>query len=210
MVFVKNTEPAAPGRPKSAALRGTSSAWACVFLAVLGLGGGLAMAFFSFNSSEAAPRIAGVPREIIYVPPPGPSSLVGDSATPLADATGVPPSATGLASVSFDTLKAFETADDLVAAETFVVGSANGLSNVDTSSAASFAATNATDLAHTMGSFVNTNAAASEAALSGVLLPVPEPSTWATLLSGAGVMLIAALRRRTDGSRSGTAGRLAS
>jgi hypothetical protein len=200
MVFLENTNRRSVARtlpaPRAAGISGSSSGWACLILAVLGLGGGLAMAFFSFNSSESSPRIAGVPREIIYLPPPGSMSPETTSTTATSDASGLHASAGELSARSFSDLGAVFDDHDFRAAETSELANAGtAFAGFDASSARSLAAFSAAP----SGTAIATPSAATdapvEAAFSGVLLPVPEPSTWAMMLSGAGV-LIAALRNR--------------
>ena len=58
-----------PDRTGEAARFSGSGLAVCLVLALLGLGGGLFIAFFGFNSSEGQTRITGVAPEIIYAPP---------------------------------------------------------------------------------------------------------------------------------------------
>jgi hypothetical protein len=164
----------------------------CVCLAALGLGGGLAMAFFGFNSSESSPRIAGVPREIIYVPPPGSRSPESTSAGEAADAAALLQSGGRATGNSLAILQAASPAEHPFGTEKFDLATTEpATNNFDNSAGGLLHAQHPADA----GLFAANTAAANEAAFSALSTPVPEPSTWAMMLSGAGVLL-ARLRGR--------------
>ena len=150
------------------------------------------MAFLSFNSTESSPRIAGVAREIIYVPPPGSRSPESHSRFETADAGALLHSGSHATTTLTAGSEGPDTPKDPFGAETFGLAKTEPTSNdFDSSLAASLAAQNPADFAL----FAANAAASNEAAFSGVTTPVPEPSTWAMMLSGAGVLL-ATLRSR--------------
>jgi hypothetical protein len=150
------------------------------------------MALLSFNSSESAPRIAAVPREIIYLPPPSPQSSEMNSQSQFADAAALLQSGTHAIGNSLAGLRAPTAAERPCGADGFELGNIAPASNsFDSSPAGSFGAQTPANV----GLFAANTAAANDAAFSGVAAPVPEPSTWAMMLSGAGCV-IAALRRR--------------
>jgi hypothetical protein len=150
------------------------------------------MALLSFNSSESAPRIAAVPREIIYVPPPGSRSPESNSRFETADARALLHSGSHATASTAADSQAHGTPEHPFGAGTFdLAQTERASSGFDGSPAVSFTAQNPAD----RPMFAANTAAADEAAFSGVFAPVPEPSAWAMMLSGAGVLL-ATLRRR--------------
>ena len=160
-------------------------------LAVLGFGGGLSLAFFSFNSPEKSGSvIAARPPEIIYRAPvlAEPEQMTPDA--PRYDANS---------ELEMFTASAFELRpNDQQIPETsiwrdaeaerpnfgsFAIGSQNS------ANAPTFA------VAEQQGVSGGSVVGAPEAEISadfGALTaaPVPEPSTWATMISGAGMLML--------------------
>ena len=154
------------------------------------------MAFFSFNSTESGPRFTSIPSEIIYLPPHDPAAKAGESSTASSDNADGQSTAGRLPIDVTTTLTTLATHDEFASAERFSLGTTGGsFTQIETTPSATFAAVQSqTD----GGSYAWTSAASepqSEGTFSAVLLPVPEPSTWAMLVSGAGVLL-ATMRRQ--------------
>ena len=172
---------------------GASTGWACLLLAALGLGGGLSLAFFSFNSPDTSPRITGIAPEVIYQRPHAATPLLADAGesssrvNETAGATHADPTIAAFSEVRPPSeLETFnENALELPLARAPVVTLAD-------SGFIGGSFQPGTDI-HAM-----TNGAGEPSSGTGsdaVMIPVPEPSMWALLLSGAAVA-VAALRRR--------------
>jgi hypothetical protein len=172
-----------------------SGAFACLLLASGGLVGGLFLAFFSFNSSEAMTRVGSIAPEVIYVRPDtvlrgqggeagavaGESIFAGATLSlAIADPRGLDEEgafAQAVRGLEFDSSRFAAN----MSTSTFVNSSQDGSGSWSTFSSAG------------AGETANVGGAAWDA----VLLPqVPEPSTWALLVGGLGAVAAAARRRR--------------
>ena len=170
---------------------------ALAVLAILGFGGGLFLALFSFNSPEGSPgTAAGRPREMIYSAPANPEALPKSPDAPSYAASG---EAGFLLPAPFEIRPHGLVPDDISswpdfdrgAVDSFAtsIASAGGPMFAGMSSALP-ASGSANDLAG--GGF-----SSAFGALTGAPAPVPEPSTWATMLTGAGLLVFATrLKRR--------------
>ena len=164
-------------------------------LAVLGFGGGLFLAFFSFNSPEASGSVVGArPPELIYTartvadapaePAPAPEYAISDS----ADAIAAPVFALSRSAQS--------------GPETSIWPEPNAESNHSFASSygsgggQAFAAITAPSApGEGPGGLAPSDITTGFDALTAA--PVPEPSTWATMISGAGLLLLVnRLKRR--------------
>ncbi|MBA2433444.1 MAG: PEP-CTERM sorting domain-containing protein [Chthoniobacterales bacterium] len=181
---------------------GNSGVWVFMLLAVVGLGGGLFLAFFSSGSPTESPtRIASVAREVLYARPVltalpaevaemreigAAESPGGGVATTHQSATAhhgaESPEAFSSASVSLSNLPA----DHPLVADAWGFGADAGKMM-----AAASIATSLSEIAGGPGGTEHASQALTAA-------PVPEPSTWALLLAGAGGLW--ALRRRQAGT----------
>ena len=135
-----------------------------------------------------------MPQEIIYLPPSGGASDESSFAARLAGAVELAAPAPARTEDSFTDLQAF-TAPTLGGEARERGGYERTVGSFD-SSAASVAALNGGEPGNTIGSFANGGGGGNEAAFSGVLAPIPEPSTWAMMLSGAGVLFAVLPRRK--------------
>jgi hypothetical protein len=187
MAFHRNSARLAAGSP--AKRRINRGAVALVALTVLGFGGGLSLAFFSFNGAET-PRgsVASRAPEIIYTPPATADTPAQPGTVPLYDVSGE----AGL----FASSSSFQLrAEDEPAPETSVwrdMSPRGGLGFNGTYS------DNGTPTFALSGEQGFSAAPLSDATAGGVTsdfgaltaAPVPEPSTWATMISGAGLLMI--------------------
>jgi hypothetical protein len=177
---------------------GGSMGWVCLLLAVLGFGGGLAIALLGFDSPESSTPVARVASELRYLPPGEAMAAGGPS---VAGTAGV---AEAESSVLASGIRSFGGLD----------GSFTQTTDASLSEASHFANMNpafegvaAFSIAQSMSSLDGRAigggypASPGDAAASGgagfdaVLAPVPEPSTWAMMVIGA-ALLVRALRRR--------------
>ncbi len=164
-------------------------------LAVLGFGGGLSLALFSFNSPDRpGSAVAARPPEIIYTAPAAAAPAEDAAPEQLYQPAGELPS---LAETKFEL-----RTEDRAMAENSIWQPADhgGLSSFSGSRAAdggpSFAAIG--EQAFPAGSTVPGPVADITGDFGALTAaPVPEPSTWATLISGAGLLVVfGKLKRR--------------
>ncbi|MDQ6655607.1 MAG: PEP-CTERM sorting domain-containing protein [Verrucomicrobiota bacterium] len=191
---------------------GGSGVWAFVLLAVLGFGGGLSLALFSFNggSDHGGVRISSGGPELMYQRPASAgmggvsdfSAVKGstDAAHPnvaLLSLGGVQKFASDAVSATDVAQLSLARSEELFPAEMSFAGvlpfagyrGADGAMQGQLADADSSAAASLLDYAP-----------ASEAFSSTGLLPVPEPSTWTMLLIGGGALLTTLRRRRNSRS----------
>jgi hypothetical protein len=185
-------------RPNSLDRSGGSTGWVCLLLAILGFGGGLSIALLGFNSSEESGTVAAVRSEPRYLPP-GEAMLtaggvVGDAKAPAeAESRRV---ASGIN--SFGGLgTSLEQTSDAALSETFELASLNpsfdGFGAI--SMEQSLASPQRSAMAGTEAPSGVDAAAGPQGDFAAVLAPVPEPSTWVMILSGA-ALVMGKLRRR--------------
>ena len=168
---------------------------ALTLLTLLGFGGGLSLAVFSFNSPEQSrSAVAGRPPEIIYTAPAAAVAPEQTEPAPVYDAPGELPL---LAETTFELRAPDQPVPETSVwrdADRAMLGSLGesyargGGFSFATGGEQSFPGGSA--LADPAGE-ITTGFGALNAA------PVPEPSTWATMISGAGLLvLFGKLKRR--------------
>ena len=188
------------GRRSPQRIGGGSSVWVCFLLAVLGFGGGLSLASFSFNSPESSTQISGVAPELLYLRPQAPPGSVAGSASGHSETVERAVDGSAIALLADLQLARPETYD-VEQSALVSISASDSLARLGSPDGLSF---KGTGLSHAPGSFEAGGnppiALASDGAFAGVVLPVPEPSSWAMMASGAGILL-AAMRGRRKGKR---------
>lgn len=180
--------PAAVLSPARQARLGTS-ACACFALAFLGFAGGLFLAFFSFNNPDAPIKMGAVSPEMIYKRPAGgiPQDLLRNTENPASFSIADGSSLGGGDDASVRPNRSLMSDSDLA-----VQGIHSWSTNLP--------AWNGTDNWTTGNYAWNSGVATPTDAGSGAVgLPsVPEPSTWAMMLSGFGLLLVCLKRKRHE------------
>lgn len=171
-----------------------AGAWACGILAFLAFGGGLGLAFLGSDGSEAGPRVAGVASEILYTRPetaatsPKPTAVT-EPAEASAGETGDVTPLKGLEGDSDDAIVSLWTARSPDTSEL-------PLHDLQEDVSDGFALDDLGDaVGTTMGPAGGSLSESGSSALHAE--SIPEPSTWALMLSGLVALGARARSRRT-------------
>jgi hypothetical protein len=159
------------------------------------LGGGLAMAFFSFNSTESAPRISSIPREIIYARPPSADESIFGPNTGAGEADRSSGSDAESSPESLPPFSDQTTSSDDVSVETLTLADATMLHSLPLPS---HGITPAVDPISPQRSYAWSSPfteGKTESGFSAVVAPVPEPSTWIMIAIGGGLLAAGAGRK---------------
>lgn len=192
VAFHRNNTGALAAAPRKRSINRGGIALAA--LALLGFGGGLSLAFFAFNSPEKpANAVASRAPEIIYTAPARAAETGDTDAAPVFHL-----SERGL----FATTPFELRAEDEPIPETSIwrgldhdfADAFAGIGGAATASSLALAGQSALPAASALGAATAEITTGFDALTAA---PVPEPSTWASMLSGAGLLLVfAKLKRR--------------